>query len=245
MYDEIFLFGDSITQQGFSSGWVALLSDAYIRRLRVVNNGLSGYNTRQALRVLPQLVPPPEKTRIRLLTLFFGANDARVPSDDASPQHIPLPEFRENVRKIVTHPAIQAHDPRIVLFTPPPIIEGMFEKLREQVGIHRTPGITASYANAVREVGKELGVPVVDVWSAFIKRTGWKEGEPLPGTPERQEAVLPTLLNDGLHLTPAGNLIVFDELMEVVTTNWPELVPEKLSTPLPWWDDVSAWNDYD
>jgi hypothetical protein len=34
----------------------------------------------------------------------------------------------------------------------------------------------------VIELGPELGVPVVDLWSAFIKPVGWKEGDALVGS---------------------------------------------------------------
>jgi isoamyl acetate esterase len=38
------------------------------------------------------------------------------------------------------------------------------------------------YAEATIEVAKECQVPVLDVWSAFMKQTGWKEEGPLPGS---------------------------------------------------------------
>lgn len=55
MLDQIILFGDSITQQSFSQergfAFGAELSNQYVRKLDVVNRGLSGYNTAQALKV--------------------------------------------------------------------------------------------------------------------------------------------------------------------------------------------------
>ncbi len=48
----------------------AVLSDddeAYIRRLDVVNRGFSGFNTTQALRILPQIMPVPEEAKVRFM----------------------------------------------------------------------------------------------------------------------------------------------------------------------------------
>ena len=48
------------------------------------------------------------------------------------------------------------------------------------------PSRTASrgklYAEATREVGSALQVPVADIWTAFMTAVGWKEGQPLPGS---------------------------------------------------------------
>ena len=75
------------------------LADAYVRKLDIINRGLSGYNTRQALAILPQVIPSPQQARIRFLTIFFGANDARLPDTLPEPQqHVPLEEFMENMR---------------------------------------------------------------------------------------------------------------------------------------------------
>ena len=62
----------------------------------------------------------------------------------------------------------------------------------------RTAEATKKYADACRELGNRLGVPVVDIWSAFMKAAGWSEGEPLAGSinaPENKK--LADLLSDG------------------------------------------------
>jgi len=57
----------------------------------------------------------------------------------------------------------------------------------------------AEYAEVVREVGKENGVAVLDVWTAFMEKAGWKAGDAvLPGSKELgKDAVLADLLYDG------------------------------------------------
>ena len=57
---------------------------------------------------------------------------------------------------------------------------------------------TKKYADACREVGAEVGVVVLDVWSIFMAKAGWKEGEPLVGSKKvARNEVLEKLLSDG------------------------------------------------
>lgn len=71
----------------------------------------------------------------------------------------------------------------------------------------RTAETTKAYADAAREVGEELaGVEVLDLWTVFMERAGWREGQvgPLPGSTNGEEnKVLKELLCDGMYfLTP-------------------------------------------
>lgn len=73
-YPQLVLFGDSITQ-GCHSTLVPKLSEAYSRRLDVINRGFSGYNTVYALPILPLIFPDhpgPQQPRVALMTVFFG-----------------------------------------------------------------------------------------------------------------------------------------------------------------------------
>lgn len=78
----------------------------------------------------------------------------------------------------------------------------MLEKLRDEFGYTgevRKAKDGAEYAGLVREVGKETGVDVVDVWSLFMEKAGWKEGEVLLGSKELgMNAELVDLLYDGM-----------------------------------------------
>jgi hypothetical protein len=67
-------------------------------------------------------------------------------------------------------------------------------------GLRRTADTTAKYAEAVRQVGKDRGVQVCDVWTAMMKEAGWTAGntDPLPGSEDADEnAVLRRLFSDG------------------------------------------------
>lgn len=247
-----YLYGDSITQRGYEQdldfGWVSALSNAYIRKLNVVNAGLSGYNTKMALHTLPQILPTPEQTKIRFLTIFFGANDARFPDTPQAEQHVPIDQYRENLKKMIQHPLVQAHNPKIILVTPPPVDEALCEKLELEVWgidvVRRTAEVVSQYAQVVRDVGSEMDVAVLDIWSAFMEKVGWKFGQPLigaKGVSQIEGLELPTLLIDGLHLTGEGNRIVYQELIKLIREKWPEQTPEVLTFDLPYWGDEAAW----
>ena len=132
--------------------------------------------------------------------IFFGANDACLPDSDTG-QHIPLPEFKDNLKAIVRHSSVKAHKPRLIIVNPGPVDEYQAEQSDAAKGItrvRRTAEHTKKYAEACLEIGKELDVVVLDLWSAFMAKAGWKVGEPLAGsTAAPKNEVLTELLRDG------------------------------------------------
>lgn len=130
--------------------------------------------------------------------IFFGANDACLPGQS---QHVPLELYCKTLKMLSLHPSVAAHDPKIILVTPPPVNEYQLTIRDARGGCtvpQRTAANTRKYADACRMVGEELNLPVVDLWHAFMSKTGWKVGDPLIGSKdvERNE-VLETLLRDG------------------------------------------------
>ena len=87
-----------------------------------------------------------------------------------------------------------AHNPNIILFTPPPVEETITYDGHKQMNANngvegeiviRKAVDAKAYADAVKEVGEDESVAVVDVWGACMKKAEWKEGdETLPGTRE-------------------------------------------------------------
>ena len=203
-YDQFVLFGDSITEQACTQdrgfAFMPALQNAYIRRLDVINRGFSGYNTRHAQEVLPHVLPTPAQARIRFLAVWFGANDACLPAAPTG-QHVPLEAYRENLLSLLTHPVVRAHAPHIILITPPPLEER--KQLACQALAHsaertRKNTVTVEYVQAALEVGESLGIPVLNIFTAFLKRAGWSEGEPFPGSLDQPEnEVMKELLIDG------------------------------------------------
>lgn len=175
-------------------------------------------------------------------------------------QHVPVDQYKENLKTIIEHPATRAQNPRLILIGPPPVNEHQlefFDAAKNTEFPSRTAIHTKSYAAAAKEVGASLNIPVVDLWSAFLKPTGWKEGEPLIGSrdvPDNETFAglftdgawesIPFLLYSvlthytGLHLSSAGNRLVYEELMKVIQQNWPDQTPESLPMVFPSWTDA-------
>lgn len=255
--EQFILFGDSLTQQAFSHEHGALgpaLTDAYIRRLDVINRGFSGYNTTQALQVLPLFMPSPSRARVRFFAIWLGANDARLPNTPGGPQqHVPLEQYKANLKAIATHPCVQAHQGiRVLIITPPPVDERMMLDVdgvaRDgQSPPRRTSMTTSLYAAAACDVGAALGIAVLDLWHATMLR--------IPNSIVQRDnayyyagmlhvaesASLQKLLRDGLHLSRAGYEVCFQELMRCIDRLWPDQIPDQLPFVFPRWDDERAW----
>ncbi|KAI9760958.1 MAG: hypothetical protein M4579_001334 [Chaenotheca gracillima] len=242
-YDLFYLLGDSLIQQsndqekGFA--FTPALQNAYIRRLDVVNRGFNGYTTAHMIKILPQIIPSPQEAKIRLMLILLGANDSSLPGVEGG-QHVPLDQFRDLLISIATHPSVKAHDARVMLVTPPPTDERPREASDVEKGVsgvRRTAANTSLYAEEVRKIGKELDLPVVDLWSAFMQMAGWKEGEVLLGSKEKdQNPVLEELMHDGLHLNPQGYRILYREVINTIERVWPDQACESLPMIFPTWD---------
>ncbi|KAI0654738.1 SGNH hydrolase [Cubamyces menziesii] len=219
--DAIMLLGDSLTQGGYDlNGFVAKLAHVYNRKMDVINRGFSGYNTDWILPVFEQCFATQHEQqhvpKIRLLVIWFGANDAAPPP---KPQHVPLDRFRANLRKLiwmVRAPESPHYSPetRIILMTPPPVNTAQ----RERAQLAKSPPkeldrefeTTRRYAEAAKEVGKAESVPVVDLWENLYEAAG------------REEEKLEDFLTDGLHLNEKGYAIVFEGLEKTIKDAYPE-----------------------
>lgn len=99
---------------------------------------------------------------------------------------------------MIKSPSSEYYSPktRILLFTPPPI--NTFQRGAELASrvppqaLDRKFEITKAYADAVKDVGRDLGVPVLDVWTAVFDAAG------------REEKQLAKFMDDGLHLNAEG-----------------------------------------
>lgn len=90
---------------------------------------------------------------------------------------------------------------RLLLITPPPIDEYASEAdqtLRGLTEVLRTAEHTKKYADACREVGEDLDIAVLDMWSIIMDLAGWTPGRELPGSKTApKNTVLQELLTDG------------------------------------------------
>ncbi|MCJ1368943.1 hypothetical protein MMC20_000150 [Loxospora ochrophaea] len=174
-------------------------------------------------------MPLPTQDHLRFMTVFFGANDACLP-ESPTKQHIPLDQYKQNLKAIVGHPLVVAQEPRIILITPPPVDEHQFQD------VTRTAEHTKKYADACRQVASDLGVVVLDLWYAVMSRAGWKEGEDLPGSQKASKSeFLGELLHDGLHFNPKAYQVLYEEMMKTIADNWPDQSPITMPMVLPGW----------
>lgn len=185
----------------------------------MVNRGLSGYNSRWYLAVLSQLLdgihPPhvscvviclgeiPVRIHIFMFTCVIfsvGANDC-AHEDCPSGQHVPIEEYTENLKHIVSHlQGVGISKDRMVLVNPPVYYHDVFSSSAEhRIELKRSSESAEKYATACLMTAKELSVTCVDVHSAFKSDKRGKE-----------------LLCDGLHLSSAGSQLFFDQIWERV-----------------------------
>ncbi|XP_027168263.1 GDSL esterase/lipase At5g62930 [Coffea eugenioides] len=212
MRPQIVLFGDSITEQSFrSGGWGAALADTYSRKADIVNRGFGGYNTRWALFLLHHLFPLGSATPPVAATILFGANDAALLGRTSARQHVPVDEYKENLRRMVQHLKECCSTMLIVLITPPPVDEeGRKEYARALYGEkamklpERTNETAGLYAEKCVELARELDLPSINLWSKMQEMDGWQK----------------KFLSDGLHLTKDGNAVVYQEVVRVFSETW-------------------------
>ncbi|XP_011045900.1 PREDICTED: GDSL esterase/lipase At5g45920-like [Populus euphratica] len=239
MRPKIYLYGDSITEESFGDGgWGASLSHHFSRTVDVVLRGYSGYNTRWALKVAERIFPPVESGGVPPLavTVFFGANDACLPDRYSAFQHVPLHEYKQNLHSIISFFKKRWPEIVILLITPPPIEEDARVRhpyIENPSGLpERTNEAAGAYDQACMSVAKECGCPVVDLWIKMQECLDWKKA----------------YLSDGLHLTQAGNRIVFEEVVKKLKEQG--ICVENLPVDLPLianidpQDPLKAFQDY-
>jgi lysophospholipase L1-like esterase len=173
--------------------------------------------------------PTPSLT-LKSQLILFGANDACLPACPTQ-QHVPLDRYRANLKRILTHPSVTAHNPTIFLVTPPPINEAHLEAedLKKNQGLTREQAVTQKYAEAVRDVAREVkddqDVVLVDLWKVLMAEAqrlteGYKEGDLLGSRETGDNQALRGLLCDGLHLTKEGYELFLKEVVKHVGMGW-------------------------
>jgi lysophospholipase L1-like esterase len=144
--------------------------------------------------------------------LLFGANDACLPHAPTG-QYVPLKVYKQNLQGLITHPAVVAHRPKIILVTPPPIDENQQEEVDAMRGypLCRRADVAAEYAEAARQVGAENGdLLAVDLWSAVMAEAirsapNHDPNGPVLGSKQLgSNEALVGLAPDGLHFGSAG-----------------------------------------
>lgn len=112
---------------------------------------------------------------------------------------------------VVTHEHIKAHNPKILLVTPPPLDEIQSYATDLQHGHKervRKATVSAQYSETVRQVAAELpGIVLIDLQKAIMEKAisltpGYDPSGPPLGYPEgNKRGALEQLLPDGLHMS--------------------------------------------
>jgi peptidoglycan/LPS O-acetylase OafA/YrhL len=113
-------------------------------------------------------LPWPRSVRADFVLINHGMNDARPWA------HVSIEEYKRNLRRFAEAPA------QVIFETPNP---------------STAPGRdTTDYAQAMREVGSELNIRVIDVHTCFMRQSDWR-----------------ARLYDGVHPDPKGLLYIVDQ----------------------------------
>ncbi|KAG2451099.1 hypothetical protein HYH02_004367 [Chlamydomonas schloesseri] len=252
----IILFGDSLTERGFDQpgGWASYMAANYTRRADVVNRGMSGYNTRWAIQVLPYVFGPPAPSggsssssssitagssssaalagQVLFATLFFGANDAarKEGPEHSARQHVPVEEYGRNLREMVSYMRA-AGVRRILLLTPPPVWSpGRRKHMLWRVGEQASDWPLDRTQEATEPYARAAAELAAELGVPCLD---------LNTLLQQEEDWGERLLCDGLHFTPAGQEKLWSLVREAVWREWPETRPEALKTQFPAWDAIN------
>ncbi|EDO46329.1 predicted protein, partial [Nematostella vectensis] len=215
-----------VFQWSFSTGgWGAMVADAFQRKCDVLNRGFTGYTSAYNRLILPSLLATdntPEGSIVAVVILL-GSNDSVL--YDIDQRGLELEDYTDNLRNII-HQFKQAGvpDKNIILMTPPPICEEMYEKSCLEKGkvlkMNLCSTRTKEFAHACLEVGLSQGVDIEDLHTSMHSSEDWQ-----------------SLLSDGLHLSAAGNEFVGKQLVRLLHTKL-----DKLPDILPEWSAIDPNN---
>lgn len=196
-------------------GWGATLADHFQRKCDVLNRGLSGYTSAFNKLILPKVLQCDNspKGSIAAAVVLLGSNDSILA--DIDPRGLTVEEYVTNLSDILTqfmNDGLAAN--QLILLTPPAVSEVMFEKHCHEMG--RTPCLSDErvklFASRCADLGKSLGVDVVDLYTLFHQQPNWE-----------------SFLCDGLHLSKEGNRFVADQMIPVLNTklgHLPQILPD-------------------
>ena len=234
-HDKLLLFGDSITELSsdifsLSFALTPALQQHYVRKLSVVARGYGGYTSEHLRHVLSPTMCAETAAgeTIRLLVIEIGTNDASA----LDIQTVTVARYTENMDFII-RTARSAGAERIVVVGPGPIDEKLLGSPQNNSTLRNR-----EYSNAAKAVAEKHGVPFIDMWHGMLHAVGWKDGEPVPGSPGHDDRGLDRYLTDGVHFTGEGYRFWYDRLLAVIRYEFPELRPERLPMVLPGLFDI-------
>lgn len=235
---KLVLFGDSITQHANDQVGFALapaLQSHYARKLDIVTRGFSGYNTNHAVVTLREVLKADnaESGVVKLIVIFMGTNDAAF-----NFQGVPIDNYKANLQTLVE--IAKSYDIKVILVGP--ALHGRAECLAASESQGLDPNFsdtvaTRKYADAAAGVAAANEVPFLDLWYTFQKYGGWSTEDLIAN-----KIPLGELLYDGIHFSPKAYEIYYNELLNIIERNFPELQADKLPFYFPLYDAVDFNN---
>jgi lysophospholipase L1-like esterase len=184
------------------------------RRFRCVNAGVGGENSAEGLARIESdvLTHSPD-----LVAVEFGLNDIRYEPE----KRIPPEQFAGNLTRIVQH--LRDAEAGVLLLTPNPIIDAYHGYSRNTDYYDRwggCNGAVAEYAQVIRDVGREVGEFVCDIFQRFLDLALDAEfrGE---AADHRDLTCLARYISasDGVHPTVSGHEVIARELYRYLASH--------------------------
>ena len=152
-----------------------------------INAGVGGNTTADAL---ARFEPDVLARKPDFVVIMFGLNDSWI-DEGKTRTRLTVAQYRDNLRSMIA--TLKARGIRVVLMTPNPAIAPRYGPERN---ITLRP-----YVEAVREIARGEGLPLVDVYSRFAELA-------LEGVE------LNTLFTDAMHPNPKGQRLIAEMLIE-------------------------------
>ena len=152
--------------------------------------------------------------------IAYGANDSCLLNGPHSRHHVTINNYSNNLQHMIQMirtwksnkmiVSMTTTTTMVVLMTPPPCDTNIQYPSRDN------ENSTRLYAETCVLVGKNLGVPVVDLWNGMQQQQQQQQQQQLPSQPSLSSLGQEEYLSDGLHLTPMGNYRVYELLLNVL-----------------------------
>jgi lysophospholipase L1-like esterase len=208
---EVMIFGDSITYGAWDNngGWVQRLREPidvknlvnpdvayFIYNLGVVDDTTSGivkrFDAEMAARKYVNAVQD------KIVIFSAGLNDSEVLLKKNS-NRVPEREFKENVYKLIE--LASKHTKHIVFIGPTPVDEAKAEPVPWDIEKAYRNDIAKRYDNIMKIVCKEKNVHFIELFD-YMMSLDYK-----------------SLLEDGLHPSPAGHLVIYEAVRKFLENN--------------------------
>ncbi|KAJ3291919.1 hypothetical protein HDU79_001901 [Rhizoclosmatium sp. JEL0117] len=234
-YDQIYLFGDSLTDFAIKpGGWVNRLTVAYSRKADVVNRGVSALNSWNLRYLVPSFLRESPPNRIKLITILIGTNDFSISSFWT---HVDLDVYKENLKSILNDIQHTVPAAKVVVMTPPPMSTRSWKDgayLIENAVIYRDACI-----ETVTSLQKSMeNVELLNLWDLLVPNGEYKQKDWNPSSVKK-------FFYDDVHFGDEGGKVLFEGLMKAITTRWPELNPENMPHKLPFPHEFPVANSKD